>query len=105
METNDTQSSPTLTDIFNKIDLSILDAAETLQLANISEDYIEGLCKSLSFMGNSLATIAENGAIEFSSECLNQLGHSIEVTGSLIISLVSLHHRAERKILIETEDI
>ncbi|MEG3132359.1 hypothetical protein SC206_02090 [Rouxiella sp. T17] len=86
-------------DIFCKLNITNLSEQETLLLATYCEESIEGLCQTLSFIGNTLVTLADKQVVEFSTESLNQLGQSLATSASLILSMSALQKIADKKLL------
>ncbi|EIW2916270.1 hypothetical protein MB866_003858 [Salmonella enterica] len=91
--------SSELADAIHKLDLSHLNADDTLQLANSSEECCVGLCHGLHFLGKTFVSFADSNVLEFSPESLCQLGHGLSATALLIPALIQLQKSAERQII------
>ncbi|ELY9432779.1 hypothetical protein SPD65_003285 [Salmonella enterica] len=91
--------SSELADAIRKLDISHLNADDTLQLANSSEECCAGLCHGLHFLGKTFVSFADSNVLEFSPESLCQLGHGLSATALLIPALIQLQKSADRQII------
>ncbi|EPQ6961141.1 hypothetical protein ACUVY4_003188 [Escherichia coli] len=91
--------SSELADVIRKLDISNLNADDTLQLANSSEECCAGLCHCLHFLGKTFVSFADSNVLEFSPESLCQLGHGLLASALLIPALIQIQKSAERQII------
>lgn len=94
--------SSELADVIRKLDISTLNADDTLQLASSSEECCAGLCHGLYFLGKTFVSFADSKVLQFSPESLCQLGHGLSTTAVLLPALIQLQNAAERQ-LIKTD--
>lgn len=62
--------SSELADVIRKLDISHLNADDTLPLANSSKGFCAGLCHGLHFLGKTFVSFADSNVLEFSPESL-----------------------------------
>ncbi|MDU3914627.1 hypothetical protein [Kluyvera ascorbata] len=78
--------------LFNQLDLSMLDASQLLDLAALSVEQAEGLCHGLMLCGNLLQKHPQTDDTSW-----EQLNHYLNATAHLVPALCNLYGRALRE--------